>query len=172
MKNTNPSDSDQFGADDILNKKLYDRLFNEYGNDVRSLNWGNKSSQEKRFEILASIGLFPQARVLDVGCGLGHFYAWLRQNHFPVMYTGIDITSVMIDFAKRTYPEGRFVESTVFDFETEGNKYDFVFASGIFYLRKNDPLQYMKKTLKKMFEISLVGIAFNSLSLWTDQSVA
>ena len=38
--------------------------------------------------------------VLDVGCGLGDFYRWLNTKHNNINYTGIDITTSMIDIAK------------------------------------------------------------------------
>ena len=41
--------------DDIANSNLYSNLLNKHGDDFRSLNWGSKQSQLKRFEVLGTI---------------------------------------------------------------------------------------------------------------------
>ena len=44
--------------------------------------------------------------------------------------------------------------------------FDYVIASGIFFLRKEDPMGHMEKVVSAMFQKSIKGIAFNSLSAW------
>lgn len=48
----------------------------------------------------------PPARVLDVGCGTGHYTGTLARNGFETV--GIDLDSTMIAYARAHYPEATF----------------------------------------------------------------
>ena len=155
--------------DDLVNKNLYTDLLDKYGDDFRSLNWGSAESQRKRFEIFASIADLRNSSILDVGCGLSHFYEWLKYRNIEVNYHGIDITPDMIIRSKQKFPEATFSVGTIFD-ETSATQrqYEYVFASGIFYLRSDNPNDYLKRTVEGMFRLSNRGIAFNCLSAWSN----
>lgn len=150
--------------DDKINASIYTSLLERYGEDYRALDWGSKESQQLRFKILAEIGLKSGDTVLDVGCGLADFYSWIKNNIDGVKYSGLDITPEMIEKSKKRFPKIEFKQCTVFDEDISNKKFDFIFASGIFVFREKEPISYMKKTIKKMYDISIKGIAFNSLS--------
>lgn len=148
------------------NIEFYSNLLDKHGVDPKSLNWGSEQSQEKRFKVLAEIADLKNQSILDVGCGLGDFYQWLKVLKKDPIYHGIDITPKMIDTASLRFPGVRFDVGTI---ENVGDEsYDFLFASGIFYLVEVEPFSFMKKTISKMFLMSKKGIAFNSLSTWAD----
>jgi len=149
------------------NISFYTNLINKYGIDVRSLNWRSKESQELRFRILAEIGDLNGKSILDVGCGLGDFYEYLGKNNTSFQYKGIDITPKMIEVARKRFPETSFEVRDLLEDEVI-ERFDYVFASGIFYLVEDKPYDFMKKMIKKMFETARIGIAFNSLSAWAD----
>lgn len=153
--------------DDERTIRFYELLLKKHGKNFNSLNWGSKESQFKRFEILASIGIKSNDKVLDVGCGLADFYDWLQINIPFVDYHGIDLTGEMVRQTKERFPELSIENKIIFDISSEKAVYDFVVASGIFYLRQENPLEYMLKTIEKMFELAKKGIAFNSLSTWS-----
>jgi cyclopropane fatty-acyl-phospholipid synthase-like methyltransferase len=163
----------QKNKDDIINKNLYANLLGQYGDDFRSLNWGSHQSQEKRFEVFASIANLQNSNILDVGCGLSHFYEWLTKKNVELEYHGIDITPEMINKSKQKFPSSTFSIGTILDdIPASLRQYDFVFASGIFYLRANNPKEYMEHTITKMFSLSNKGIAFNCLSTWANDKDA
>jgi ubiquinone/menaquinone biosynthesis C-methylase UbiE len=151
-------------VDDKKNINIYTSLLEKYGEDYRALDWGSKESQELRFKILAEIGLNFGDSVLDVGCGLADFYSWIKNNVDGINYSGLDITPEMIDKSKKRFPKIEFKQGTIHDENISNQNFDFIFASGIFVFRKKEPLSYMKKTIKKMYDISIKGVAFNSLS--------
>jgi ubiquinone/menaquinone biosynthesis C-methylase UbiE len=155
--------------DNITNQALYSKLFDKYGDDFRSLNWGSKQSQERRFDILCTIADLNQSTILDVGCGLSHFYEWLNSKNISVEYHGLDITEEMVNKSREKFPDSTFSVGTVLDFTNATmRQYDYVFASGIFYLRTNNPKDYMEKTISKLFSLATKGVAFNCLSSWTE----
>ena len=53
----------------------------------------------------------PDPRVLEVGCGTGEFYRYLRLKHPRMSYAGFDIARPAILSARRKYPQGRFFAS-------------------------------------------------------------
>lgn len=146
------------------NIRFYTGLVEKHGVDVRSLNWGSAESQRLRFKVLAEVGLEDGASLLDVGCGLGDLYAWLRDTGRRVEYSGIDVTPKMIETARCRFPEGRFDLANLL--ETKFAPVDYVFASGIFYLREDAPFEFMKAMIASMFGICRKAVAFNSLSAW------
>lgn len=150
------------------NVNFYSDLIEKYDLDVKSLNWGSRQSQEMRFDLFAQLDNLNQKSILDIGCGLGDFYNWLESNTIQTDYKGIDITPKMIEKAKERFPDANFAVENILESNTN-KKYDYVVASGIFYLVEQEPFEFMKKMIQKMFAIAEKGIAFNSLSSWADQ---
>lgn len=150
------------------NINFYSNLIEKYGVDVKSLNWGSKQSQELRFKVLSQIGDMTNKSVLDVGCGLGDLYEYLTKNHIKCEYKGIDITPKMVQMAKKRFPGADFEVKNILE-ESFGQEYDYIFASGIFYLVEYEPFVFMQKMVTKMFELARIGVAFNSLSTWASR---
>jgi SAM-dependent methyltransferase len=163
---------DLFGKDDERTVAYYTERVEKFGNDVRTLNWGSKASQENRFAVLANIGSLNNKRVLDVGCGLGDFYGWLNNQHIETKFHGVDITPRLIEMARVRFPEATFEVGGLMQELHVNCEFDYVFASGIFYLRQDKPFKYMCKMITRMFELCRYGIAFNSLSEWAAEKDA
>jgi SAM-dependent methyltransferase len=157
-----------FQQDDENTIRYFTDLVAENGVDPRSLDWGSRESQRLRFSVLAGIGSMQGARVLDVGCGLGDFYEWLREQGCECDYHGIDITPAMIATARERFPGARFdVGTFTGDMERVAGEYDYIVASGIFYRRQISAVDFMHQMIGAMYGHCTRGIAFNSLSLWT-----
>ena len=153
--------------DDARNVNLYTRLANEHGFDARALNWGSRESQNLRFAVLAQVGRLDGASILDVGCGQGDFFFFLKTVEIHVDYTGIDITPKMVDMARQRFPEARFLQGSLPLLNSElAVKYDFIFASGIFYYRQHEPVEFLRSTIVSLFGLCRRAVAFNSLSSW------
>lgn len=162
--NTPPAVDLASDADERATIQAYTELLARHGNDVRSLNWGSRASQEKRFEVLLSPGVPAGARILDVGCGLGDLCGWLERRGLEVDYHGIDLTPAMIERARLLHPRGRFEVCDLL--REDAPPADIVVASGIFCTRQNDPWGYMQAMIRRMFGLSREFLAFNSLSTW------
>ena len=61
-------------------------------------------------QIVGPLGLSPQTRVLDAGCGRGFLARWLRWTAIDADYTGIDRVPEAIRAARRFSPGQTFVE--------------------------------------------------------------
>jgi len=152
--------------DDEKTIALYQSLLAEHGETYRALDWGSRESQQKRFEVLAGIGIAAGDRVLDVGCGLADLNAWLIDHRPGVEYSGIDITPGMVKRAQARFPHVKISNKTIFELDLSIETFDYIVASGIFVFRQESPEDYLFSTIKTMYEFCIKGISFNSLSAW------
>jgi SAM-dependent methyltransferase len=130
----------------------------------KATGWGNPIIQHHNFLLATEIdGLSDGMRILDVGCGLGDFYPFLKEKGFQVEYTGIDICPNMVAMAKERHPDAAFFLADLLDqpFETS---FDYVFCSGTLNLRLPDYEQWLSHMLEGLFEYCERGICFNMLS--------
>ena len=144
------------------NEKYYDTRVSKYGNSFKSLNWGSKESQNQRFKILTTIGDFDKKTILDFGCGIGDYYSWLIENNYHVNYTGIDISSKMIEQASKQFSTGSFHHQNIFIKPLE-NTYDYILLSGVFTYTDE---QFFQKCISQLFKKCEIGLGFNLLSKW------
>jgi SAM-dependent methyltransferase len=163
------STDQRWRSDDEKTARYFDALVREHGADPRSVDWGSAASQGRRFEVLAAIGALDGTRILDVGCGTGDLLQWLLSRNLSVTYTGVDITPGMIDVAATRFPDASFHVGSVLEWSPPAEqRFDWVFASGIFYLRQERPTEYLNAAVARMYALAERGIAFNSLSAWAD----
>lgn len=157
----------RWAADDARNIQLYSKLVETYGTDVRALNWGSREAQHARFAVLAQVGDLQDATLLDVGCGVGDLYAWMRERGVRVSYTGIDITPSMVEVARRRFPEESFQVKNLLDARATGERaYDYVLASGLFTHRREEPSSFLVAMTTRMFAVCRRAVALNCLSTW------
>jgi SAM-dependent methyltransferase len=152
-------------ADDARTIAYFSDRLMEHNISPLSLDWGSRASQELRFEVLAAIGSLAGASVLDVGCGLGDFHAWQVRRGLNMDYHGVDITPGMVAAARARFPGVDFRVGNVLEDKLES--FDYVLASGLFYLRQHEPQQFMEQVITRLFEVCRKGVAFNSLSDWS-----
>lgn len=150
------------------NNRFYSSLIERFGDSPESVGWCSNRTQEKRFEVLLEIEhLIPlrvaEARILDVGCGLGHLYRYLmRQKGGCVDYLGIDINPRAIAQAQKLNPGVKFRRCDILREEVE--KFNLVFASGAMTFRVKDNEEFMRAMIERMYDLADVGVAFNFLN--------
>ncbi|MES2436595.1 MAG: class I SAM-dependent methyltransferase [Patescibacteria group bacterium] len=149
---------------------FYVDALKEYGaNDARSVQWMDSHTQNIRFEVFAQSIDLRNKKILDVGCGLGDLYLFLKNKTIPVEYTGIDIIPEFIEEAKIKYPGATFLTQDIFDV-TE--KYDVVLASGSLNFKVEHNDTYYKDMIKRMYELSSEALIFNMLNSATHRNDA
>lgn len=148
--------------DIALNEAVY-----RYFLDNENPNGWLRGSQESNFRDLIAItrmtGLsLAGSSIMDVGCGTGDLYGFLKERGHKGNYIGIDIFSKVIDLAKAKYPNGEFIIADILNPEFQ-SKCDFAFASGAFSARlETDNYDFLEAMLS-MRMISRLGVAFNFL---------
>ena len=146
-------------------KKIYDyyqKLFEEYGISPKSEGWGTKEGKQSiRFEILCQIGDVSNSTILDIGCGFGDLFGYLKYKKSDVKYLGIDINNNLIDMGKKIYP-GIHLEHRDFEIKKFNKKFDWVLSSGITSYGSNYP--HLTSIMKEMFRICKKGFSMNFVS--------
>ncbi len=148
-------------------KDFYKQKVQEFGPErPEALSYNSRETQEARFEVLSTLIIDgTSCSILDVGCGVGDLWWYLRQKigaHFS--YTGLDIVPEMILAARQKYPGVKFICNDFLAADIE--QYDYVLSSGamtVFFSTREQQLEYVKKFIAKMYACSRLGCAFNLL---------
>lgn len=71
------------------------------------------------------------AKVLDVGCGTGRLYDFLKPKE--VSYLGIDHNSHLLDLARKNFPEGHFQLDDLMSLDLKEEAFDNIFCIAAFH---------------------------------------
>jgi len=127
----------------------------------------SKISHSKRFEKIYEIGDWNDKTILDVGCGLGAYYEFLRKKGRKISYTGFDINELMIKEAEKRYKdyEVYFEVKDIIE-EPVTKMFDYVISVGPLNLKfaKLMNMEITKVLLKRMYEISTEAFAISMTS--------
>ncbi|MBI5676805.1 MAG: class I SAM-dependent methyltransferase [Nitrospirae bacterium] len=164
------------GEVDQFYLKYFKDKFRQFGDTPQGVDWKDKESQVRRFKyIMDTIQFsFPSLKsfsVMEVGCGYGAFFEFLKATEMnnDIAYFGIDLVDEMVTEAAIKYPELKnnlYVgEFKSFSF---GSKYDVVISSGIFNVKGHiDDSTFEKHifhTVELMFALCEKGIFFNLMT--------
>jgi len=140
---------------------LYLDRYKKYGpENMYSLTWGSRESQEIRFTQLLRIFNVENKVILDAGCGWGDLYSWLISLGIELKdYHGIDLCPHNIDLAKAKNPSLNFIQGAIP--EQSLPEVDITFSSGIFGFDAPQWEVVVKSMIDSMWETSREGICFN-----------
>lgn len=159
-----------------MNEEEKQRITNRYrerlqklGPGIDALASGTTERRATRFGILSSLGNMQGASVLDIGCGLADFYAYILENGIEANYTGYDITEDFIQIAQERFPNGHF---EVRDIQTQGipTRFDYIVSSQTFNNRfmHDDNMQVMQDVLRIAYEACDKGLAVDMMTSYVD----
>ena len=150
-------------------QKHYANTFKNYGESPKGVDWRDSLTADIRYSQMQKLfrPISSHTKLLDVGCGYGGFKNFLDQKRIDIIYTGIDIVQEMLDAAKKKYPNATlicedFIEKKFLD------HFEYSVCNGILTQKLEasslEMETYVKKIIKKMFEISTIGCAFNVMT--------
>jgi SAM-dependent methyltransferase len=142
--------------------KKYNELLEKHGDSPKALGW-TKDKEFLRFQILCSQFDLEGASILDFGCGLGYFYAYLKKIYKNFTYVGIDINEQLLTLARKKFPEATFVCNDLFTTSLEFAP-DYIFSSGVHNIRMEDNIGFNEKSFKVFSDLAIKGFAVNFLS--------
>lgn len=160
----------------MINKKYlqvqahYETCFEREGDSCRGVDWPNEQDARLRYQVMT--GLFKQhnpATIADIGCGLGHYYAYLKETGQlqHCSYTGMDISEKMITACEKKYPDADFITIDLLA-ESYTQRFDYAVLNGVFTVKNNlsqqDMWEFFTALIQCSFALVDKGIAFNLMS--------
>lgn len=149
----------------------YSAKIKEHGETPQGVDWNGKDGQFTRFaQLLKIIDGGRPFSVNDIGCGFGALYDYMGDQFPSFSFVGVDVSSDMIDAAKRRYVDRDNADYIIAD--RPNVPADYSVASGIFNVRQgcsdSDWLSFILETLDMMNTFSTKGFAFNCLTSYSD----
>jgi SAM-dependent methyltransferase len=142
-----------------------------HGPTPQGVDWnGTESHRMRHQQFLRLLDGRPNASVIDLGCGFGDFFRFLRSNGHQGQFVGYDIAPAMIEQARRLHGEGDHHHWRIGAEPAEVA--DFAIASGIFNVKgeiSDQPWRdYVYRTIDLLARAGRHGFAFNVLSMSSD----
>jgi SAM-dependent methyltransferase len=149
----------------------YLERYAKYGIHVEALKSGGAAKQFIRHSVHASMFDLNQKHILDVGCGIGMFYEYLKS--LPVQiasYTGLDIVEPFLESDRARFPEARFDNVDIFLDPLDAYTPDIVFMSQVFNNKyeQADNEEIAKQAIRRFFEIARIGLAIDFMTSYVD----
>ena len=149
---------------DQIVKGFYEKLLEKYGYSIKSLDYRSETSQKTRFDVITQVGINDDCSLLDVGCGFGDYFNYLKQRGIKnVKYNGIDLTDKIVNVAKEKNPLANVVQGNVLDLPDD-KKFDYVVSLGVNGVKTGDNWDNLTSVLDKMWKLCKKGIAYNAVS--------
>jgi hypothetical protein len=82
----------------------------------------------------------------------------------PASYAGVDIVEELLALGRAKHPQARFCKIE----DVAGERFDYVFVSGVFNNRRRGNRKYYEETLRTLFALCRRGVAFNMMSAYVD----
>ena len=120
--------------------------------------------------------------LLDVGCGIGGLYDYLKDKGTSVQYHGVDIMPQMIERARKKYPHSTVQHSNFATHQPATDPsfpaptfevcniltqdvphYDYVFCIGALTIESDNFHEFFMSMLNKMISIAHKGVGINFL---------
>lgn len=121
-------------------------------------------SQRARFSTVDPL-VSPRCSILDVGCGVGDLYGYLRDGTVRCDYSGVDLSPRMVERAQDKYPDGHFRTANILEW-APGPRFDLVVSIGI----HSDPIPEAADVLQQIMaqQFALCRVAAH-VSLLSDR---
>lgn len=149
----------------------YSSRLDQHGPTSRGVDWnGPESHSLRHHQFMRLLDGNQDASVLDLGCGFGDFFRFLRQQGHRGAYVGYDVAPNMIKQAQHMYGGQDGCRWQVGAKPSESA--DFAVASGIFNVKGDFPAaawaSYVRDTIDILASAGRRGFGFNMLSLSSD----
>ncbi len=152
-------------------RDYYTEKLKQFGATPRGVDWRDGESQELRFAQLMQIcGNARSGSLIELGCGYGALYLYLRRHGWDFDYSGYDVAEEMVQAARTTFAADARAKAYVGG--RPSGVADYCVASGIFNVRfafsDAEWRRYILETLDDMAKAARKGFAFNALTRFAD----
>jgi len=150
--------------------KEYNKAFNRYGEDRRSILW-TKDKQDMRFQILLGEELKKsRMSILDYGAGFADLNFFLKKQFYNLDYHGCDINKKFVEISQKRFPNADIFHINHVD--DVKDHFDIILISGTFNVlclnNQENMENYVFYHLCKLFSKTNYMLSVNFLSHLTD----
>lgn len=152
---------------------FYHKRALEHDLPERRVGWRSRRNQELRFASLLKIGDLAGQSILDLGCGLGCLYGFLKTQDWDGEYTGYDILGLMVKGARKRFPGVHF-EKRDFLAQPPDRTWDYILINGVFNHKVRDNWAWIEEMVALSLQKAGKGVAFNILVTgqgWGDEDL-
>lgn len=129
---------------EVWDRKRVKHYIKHYGKPVKA-----KGKHEVRMKLAAS--LIEGDSILDVGCGVGHLYPYVRH----LDYLGVDNSIPMLEQARKSHPNARFMKADIYNLSATPEMDTVVCQSLLIHLPDTDePIRQLWSRTRKRLVIS------------------
>ncbi len=156
-------------SDAALVRKRYQDRIARHGVTVASLNAGTPEKQRILHSLHSAALPADNPEVLDIGCGLAHFFEFMLEQELPRSYCGYDIVPEYVEACRKRHPGARFSVRNIFEEGIDGY-YDTIIMSQVLNNRyqDSDNIAVMRSALAMAFEHARVSVSIDMLSTYVD----
>jgi len=146
--------------------------FERHGDTPQGVDWPNAEDALLRHHIMLDlVRPAPSRRVtlLDFGCGLSHFYEYLRAQRVKrIDYVGLDVSKRFVAASRKKFPRNTYYCLDLLRNHGTLPVFDYVVMNGVFTekvtLSYEEMLRYFTALVPRVFRHARVGLAFNVMS--------
>lgn len=150
-------------SDRAIVVERYAKRLEQYGVDLRTLNVGKHYAVQHA--VHATVGDLRDKTLLDIGCGLAHYYEYLLSRGIRTRYIGYDIVAPFIEIDRERFPEATFDTRDVTN-EPILHEPDYVVMCQVFNNRyvDSDNTAVVQSVIRKAFDAARIGVSVDMLS--------
>jgi len=153
----------------------YEKRLAEHGPTAKGMDWPNPEDLEKRFDVLTGVIDYTQtSSLLDLGCGVGLLVDYLTQKQVmsKITYLGVDISSKMIQVAKKRHPGFSFEARDILLKPYNANQFDYILMNGLLTekldMSENQMKDFAQQIILSVYNCCSKGLSFNVMSSHVD----
>jgi len=130
--------------------------------DSNAMGWA-EDSQLIRFKILSEIADLNNKSVLDIGCGNGNLYDFLKKEYPTLRYAGLDLLDEFLEHAtsRINSNEVQFFKGNYMSDQLP--MFDYFILCGSLNYKSENPL-HIFESINHLFKSARLGLGFNLLS--------
>jgi SAM-dependent methyltransferase len=150
----------------------YQNRIGQHGVSLESMASGGAEKQKIRHLVHATALRGENSSILDVGCGIGQFYEFLRSRGMACRFTGYDIVTDYVAYCREHYREAVFEERNIFTDGINGTFDSVVISQSLNNrYRHSDNMKVMATALELAYRHTRVSVSIDMMSSYVDYQV-